>query len=699
MKTWLQKFKTWFHELEEDGSKGLLLLATAIALAMPLLFRASSLFFSVDDYRFLWWAYKRADAPWMAFFDPPLFETYYRPIVSLIWWLQYTLLGVEPFYYQMTLSLMWLGILVLLFFWGWRQRSVWAGGFIVLFFLGNHGGHQWIFWKSWYTSLSSVFFQLLALWILYSYLRRPGWGRAIALVIFILLAWLSKESAVFCLPITSTALILSMRDIPWKRRGLVLVSILIGTFLLFANHDTVRSLFQAHAGRDHGFADQVKLLGYYGEELWGHLWWILLGYILITLLHIQDDGIYAWRFVVSILVLGIALIFFYSYGLTAFEIAALSLTVYVYTLLFRSWNRILWLPLAWLTVAFWPLPKLGYGFIGYIGDSLLALSWVMGIALYQWILRSDKVTWNSMKSVSFISLIGFAILIILGINNAYHRSFRWLADVHDPTPKIVQRIIDDFRPIQHKGPLWIDPGIQLSYEVYLALIVKQKYPGLEVHLKPPPEGGTHYRLGAYTERVYWVAPYKEPLPLWLGEQAGNPPASAFDDPYWTPEHWNHFLISDCNEAEGFQPQSRFQKRDYPRGPTRKYINATLPFGDLERTVSYTTNSFNAPIGDRSDFVLHFWLLSHRWDVIDSVSVCLEMDDKIYEWAKIKPTWISSYHNWRRLSLPREESIIHPRLSTLDELKWSLTLHIREGNLGEIYTYDVSVDEITLATPQ
>src|SRR5690606_21444189 len=112
------------------GIRDVVFLSVCLLIAILFVARAAGLLFEFDDFRYLWWADQHLWTPWTAFMDAPLFKAYYRPVVSLIWWLHYVLFGMEHYLHQMAVGAWWFSICLLLYL---ISRKLWnsATGFMV----------------------------------------------------------------------------------------------------------------------------------------------------------------------------------------------------------------------------------------------------------------------------------------------------------------------------------------------------------------------------------------------------------------------------------------------------------------------------------------------------------------------------------------------------------------------------------------
>jgi len=130
----------------------IILLGAALVLAS----QSFGVYVRTDDLDWLQRTVKDAAQPWRAFQLGPLFDNYYRPVVHLVWLVNYWLWGFEFWGYQLVLVLFWLGSGLLVFSLGKRCGGEAAGHVALVFFLFHDVSLRLVWWKSWFTILTEL---------------------------------------------------------------------------------------------------------------------------------------------------------------------------------------------------------------------------------------------------------------------------------------------------------------------------------------------------------------------------------------------------------------------------------------------------------------------------------------------------------------------------------------------------------------
>ncbi|MBD3266587.1 hypothetical protein GF373_07950, partial [bacterium] len=269
---------------------GIILFACAFVV-----FRACGLFFEADDFRFLWWAFDRQAEPWKAFTDPPLFANYYRPVVSLLWWVHYQLFGVNEYMHHLALGFWWTAIFVLCFFWNQRKENSLSGFLACVILFSSWAMHDLIQWKSWLTTISSLVLHLSALTVLLHY-NKNATRLKLAFFIFLFLAasW-AKESARFTILFTSLALVLGSTEL--KRPNKYKLSVLIGILwlVLFFTSSAVKGYAFSFSQFFFDFRTTIPNISYYADVILGNTYVKVFAFIAVSLALLGDGWRHLWR--------------------------------------------------------------------------------------------------------------------------------------------------------------------------------------------------------------------------------------------------------------------------------------------------------------------------------------------------------------------------------------------------------------------
>ena len=191
--------------------------AFALLLLALLLIGAQSLgcYLKRDDFRWVADTLTKAADPLAAFTSGPLWGSYYRPTPSLVWLLNYAVWGFDFEGYQLTLIAMWAASVAFLYGIGVTLRGRLAG-FLAAGLFGLNGVYlRVVSWKAWFTTVTELFFTLLAVLLYLRALRRRGAWRFVLAGVVGALAVLSRELA----PLVLSAVVFATLLWPGLRRS------------------------------------------------------------------------------------------------------------------------------------------------------------------------------------------------------------------------------------------------------------------------------------------------------------------------------------------------------------------------------------------------------------------------------------------------------------------------------------------------
>ncbi len=611
--------------------------------------------FEADDLRFLWWANQNLSSPWAAFYDEPLFGQYYRPIVSVVWWLHVRLFGLHHAYHQWMVGMWWAASVLLLFQLSRSTKSPLAGFLSMLMLMCMYAGVNPLVWKSWLTTICSVVFQLAALLVLlrcvcgFTYIRLLLWA------LFSVMAFLSKESAIFCLPATSFVLIAFASTISLRLR-FALLSTLIGmTCVVIYCSPSLRSITEMGMSKTAHLAHSYLFAAYYSGAVWTSYPLQAIGFLLIAVTTYHARSL---RLACSLAIGAVAScvgIWMYVNEISFFESTSCALMVWINVLwVSRQW-RIVSIPLIWIAVSFWPLTVLQERCIPYAFNASISLAWLLGAGLQPVLVQSfvklkdDK--WLARTNASLFILV-LLICMIVAMNKNYKQFNQWVhyaeTVFHGPERQVREAAVYDLAARAWDGPVYIQVGDRLGLETFLALAAPERF-DIPVLVQPPPDGA--YRLEAHSESVYSIYPKSQAHDIWVSSP--NPPADrVLHDPYYVPERWRREPITLCDDASGWEGAEQMSVVGFPIG---QGAHIQTRFDRLPWRFEYMGSK---PIESQSDeWLIEFWLETRRWDWVDSVEVKFNLIGQTYIWndAPLKRWGLAS--DWRRVLISPEDAEI------------------------------------------
>ncbi len=173
------------------------ILIAAVSFLLPLAF---PVYFREDDVAYLHWA--RTYGFWDSF-DPGRATLFgmFRPVQNVVWWLLYHTAGLDPYPYQVVITLTYL--VAFACFLGFAasalSRSV-AWMTAIAYLAGFHFLMYIIFWFSDLTYTLEIMLAHAALWCLAAAVNAFSWLRLAAGLVLFLGAVLAKEPAAFMIP-------------------------------------------------------------------------------------------------------------------------------------------------------------------------------------------------------------------------------------------------------------------------------------------------------------------------------------------------------------------------------------------------------------------------------------------------------------------------------------------------------------------
>ncbi len=696
------------NQVTPNGSKGfawklsfLPLLGICLGIGAVKVARTAGLIFEKDDLRFLWWAYENVLNPWKAFVDPPLFGFYYRPLVSLVWWLHYVLFDLNPFLHQIAVGAWWLSILVFVYYWCKRYGSETAGFLAVLVFLCGNTGHNLLLWKSWLTTTVSIVFQLAALTLLFKSLVSPSRLKYLFFFVMFIFACFSKESALLCLPFTSLALILCSESAPRKRKVFLITTVaLIGITIFFLTPALRRIVFQS-VNLQWNVSSFIVTSCFYAEVVWGNIYLQIIGFLLVTAF-VLICGLRPVRQFILFAVIGLVFYLVALYNQVNQESAAAwGIIVFSYACLLSPHWRLL-LPLfVWFTLAFWPLPIMNMRFISYAADASVALPLILGTVWYvtysNSTVSSAAITRYAVlfrqKVLVLILIVLFPFAIVFSMKNLFQWAGFGEVAFHNPAKIVTTQSIHDILAVHSGRLVYIDVGDRLSLETLIAMYLQNRY-GAGVRLHPPPSADS-YRLEAYTLRNYHVRPEDDPLNIWMHESVEKPLQESFDDPYFIPRLWQIHILGTCDSTQGWFPTGQFARGTFPLGQGSGYVNYKLTKTQNMHALKFVSGVNAFLPQDSSKHVLTFWLQAQRWDRIESITAELHSHDAVYRWTNVSPNYVNSFYNWQRVVLQLSNAVRAKKEGPKSE-KFEVHLIINLKDKTRTHVGTISIDEIRLA---
>jgi len=700
-----------FEERRSDWrSLSIFLLGICLAIGGLMVFRTAGLVFEKDDLRFLWWAHERSAEPWRAFVDPPLFSNYYRPVISLVWWLHWRLFGADAAAHQAAVGVWWLAIVALLFAWGKRQGYAVMGLLICLVFFSTGPGHSTLLWKSWLTAICAIVFHLATLHALHGYLHQPAGFRLFETALFFLLASFSKESALFCLPFTTSALILCTENVSRKTRKNLLIGVFLLAGVVILSTATLKGMFVRRSAMLLDLQSMFYHSSLFAHSLWSPAHWSeshsalkIIGLIAVTGHFLMAGRGGSWRF--GLMVLASVGGYFGARSLDVEPMPAqsLGLIIYLHGLWLSPKWRDLAMPLIWLMTAFWPLPVLRTQAGGYAADAGAAFSLVLGMATFYTVkeavgFKISRIRF--LKPACVAAGIGLPLLLFpIAMSVSFRDLFGWATygevSFHNSTKVIHDRALDDLIPFLIWQNVYFRLGDRTSFETDFALsLIDKKL--FNVHVTGPPSENS-YRLEAYSGANYHIRPEDDPLDVWLPAEVGPPPAGCFDDPYFVPERWHIQILSTCDVTDGWTPLQEYRKDIYPIGQGLGHVVHDFKPSMGQINLAFRT-SIKLTVPDRgNEFVLTFWLLTTRWDWVESVSTEALYRGRRYAWMEVTPKTVNSLYDWRRVLLRGTQATMteEPGAGNPFDLRIHVVSRQAPDGLGGI----LCVDEIRIAVPK
>jgi hypothetical protein len=637
----------------------LVMLGLILAVALLMILRVCNLIFEYDDFRFLWWAFHRGSEPWLAFTDPPLFANYYRPIVSLLWWVHYQLFGLNYTLHHLAFALWWLAIVLLTYTWNRREGNALAGLLSAMVLLSSFSFHELVIWKSWLTSVSSLVFHLLTLLCLWHYLKKPHWLTLLGMVILFLTASLCKESARFCLLFTTNAVIFSCPGGTRLRKGLLSALCAVLWLGLLLSSSPLKGYAFSHAQHFFEFQRTFQNLGHFAFYIYGNPFNQILSGLAITILLWPGANRPWWPLLLS---LGAAA------GVGGWAVAlhihwphavALAGIVYLHGAILSPKVRPFVFPLVWLIVSFWPLALLPLLTIAYGADAAIAFALLLGLVILhawqriQFVFQDKEIRILKPLTLAATPLLIIGLLIpsvYLGLVNVFGWARYHEIVYHNQTVNVINSIHQDLTGIRSWGDLYIDDRDHLGLETYLMILYSSGAYGFNV-IRHAPERPDCYRLEAHTGANYHVDPEEDPLNLWLPERVNpDPSPTALRDPYALPERWDQTTLGTCDTLTGWQGEGTPWLSAYPNGQGQAYVNYPLTWQAEPIVLTYTSTTPSAWLAQDPNFALTFWLQSQRWSMIESAAVTLYTEGQAYRWNPAEMKTVNTWNQWKRVCL-------------------------------------------------
>lgn len=663
-----------------------------------MIFRTADFFFEADDLKFLWWAATHPLEPWRAFTDPSLFGFYYRPVISLVWWLHSLCFGIDAHYHQMALGIWWLLIIGLVYYWTSKEAGILAGFAAGLFLLASLPMQNLIVWKSWLTTCCSVVFHFITLISLQRYLVQSSKKMLWLFIVFFVLASLSKESARFILLFTCGSLILVH---PGKnridRKFILSLVCTLWFFFLISSH-TLRDYLSLNSRSFMHFQDALPNFCFFASTLFSNHWIAFITYLAVTYYFCMDKPVFFWRPVLCHLCsLG-------AYGWAVIlkvpqeQAIAFALLIYMHGLWLAPNLKFTAMPLTWLFFSFWSLNSLPLLFIAYGADAAIAMALLVGYVFAVAFKNAAPLLRSNLRLIR-ITVVAALLLVVVcslrqSIQSLNNRVTYMEYTYHIPIKLLLSKIRADLTGIRSWGDIYVDVGDQLGLETYLAQYFAQKQFAFHVIPTRPPAASWN-RLEAYTGNNYHVDPCENPLNVWLPPGL-NPlvESRALNDPYFMPELWDINRIGPCNDLEGWDSKAKSSREIYPLGQDGSYVNFVLTWSKEPIVCTFTSKQECTWLEENASFTLSFWLQSQRWNMIDHFTVILKENNKQYVWENVAPAIVNTWNQWKRVCLQRADAQITVSNETAKTFQLQILTHIKNFN-DEVGTY-LSVDEIRLA---
>lgn len=697
LSAWIEGISREFWKQEKTKYPADFLLKGILGITgFLILARTSNLFFEADDFRFLWWAFTHFTKPWEAFTDPPLFANYYRPVISLVWWLHSWLFGLNAYYHQLALGAWWLLILGLVFHWNKKLDCALSGFIAGVILLSSLPMQDIIVWKSWLTTCCSLVFHLSTLLFIQKYLNHPGKRRLLGFFIFFILASLAKESSRFLLLFTCNTLIFFHPSDAGKRKavlsaiiGLLWSGFFLSSYTLVTSASNItNSLLQVH--------QSISALCFFASTLYANPCIELIAYMAITTCLCKEASRFYWKPVLCHLTAVAAYFFARQYNINPSQAIAFSLLVYTQGLWVSTHKQFIAMPLAWLLFSFWPLAMIPLLSIAYGVDSAVALAMILGFVICQSI-RQTIVPGryiNARIPVCFLLFFSLGFSLLQSLRNIDNRVNYAENAYHAPTKTLLTKIGSDLTGIRSWGNIYIYDEERLGLETYLSLYFSQKQFAFHVIPTRPPSN-QDYRLETYTGGNYHIYPDEDPLNIWLPSGVNPlPDASILNDPYCVPEQWEIKRIGSCDNPEGWESKTKFRQAIYPIGQDGGYVNFDLTWSKEPIVLTYTSKQDCTWLENNDSSVLSFWLQSQRWSMIDYFTIILYKNDKQYTWDNVHPVVVNTWNQWKRVCLQDKDAQISVSGENTKIFRLQILIHIKDFN-DDVGTY-LSVDEIRLA---
>jgi hypothetical protein len=640
--------------------------------------------FESDDLRFLWWAKENLQTPWVAFYDAPLFGNYYRPIISIVWWFHYLIFGADDFCHQWMTGIWWFAAVGLLFQLSKQRLSPLAGFASILAFLCMYAGVNPIVWKSWLTTICSVTFQLASLLTLNMCLQRISFNRFLCWILFSGCAFLSKESAIICLPLTSITMIFFETNRTLKIRFLFIIFMLVMAACAFYSAPNLR-FFLSYGSSQVSFQQTwLPLAGFFAGAIWTSWYLIFAGIVLILFAIIPHKCS-----LIAGIVLGLIGLIFgvlaYQQNIEIRECVSIGLMFLFQCLWFHpKWKRFA-APLVWLGVSYFPLPAIGLRSIPYAFDASVSLAWILGLLAYAPFIYALAYGFKRWKSclVSILLILMLPLMLKSNLENMIGWKRYAESIYHGPERAARQAAAFDLASRAWEGPIYINVGERLGLETYLAVVLPDRF-DVPVLLDAPPEHA--HRLEAYSEKVYSIYPRLKAHDILL--LSNHPPSNRVqDEPYFMPEQWEQISITPCNDSIGWSNSEKLWLSGFPIGNgahlRRLFHNEDWTFNHhSEKTI----------VLDQEKWIVQFWLESNRWDWIESVQVKLILNKRQYLWNDAFPEPWNQTSGWRRFNLLSEAA---KQESIENSSQLSLTIHLIPQNNMEGNPIEIGINDINL----
>ncbi|HPA47539.1 MAG TPA: hypothetical protein PK395_17360, partial [bacterium] len=511
-------------------------------------------------------------------------------------------------------------------------------------------------------------------------------------------------------PFTTSALILTTETVSRKTKRNLLVGILCLVGALILGTSTLKGMFLHRTGMLLDLPSLFYHASFFAQYLWSPAHWKdnhaalkVLGVVAVTAHFLMAGRGGSWRFGLTVLASVGGYFGARSMNVEPVPAQSLALIIYLHGLWLSPRWRELAMPLIWLMTAFWPLPVLRTQAGGYAADAGAAFSLVLGIALFYAAKESMVFKTGSIRVLRPAAICATVVPPLLLFPFALTVSFRDLygwatygeVSFHNNTKVIHDRAVDDLIPFLIWRNLYFRLGDRTSFETDLALsLIDKKLFNVQV-AGPPSE--KCYRLEAYTGANYHIRPEDDPLDVWLPAEVGPPPAVCFDDPYFVPEQWHLQILSTCDTPDGWTPPEKYQRSIYPpaQGVAHVIHDFKPSLGPMDLTFQ---TSIKLTVPDRgNEFVVTFWLLTTRWDWVESVSAEISYRGQRYAWDGLVPRTVNSFYDWRRVLLRGTDATVSEESRTENPFDLHIRVVPRQAPDGLGST--LCVDEVRIAVPK